>query len=341
VRHVLQGLVCCLFIPLFASGQQQEQRQQRVVEWAMPDHVVPPMAQQMRKLVVNLELECKVPVLKAHGATHSAPKTVTRGFRGTGFLVGYKDPRLPQGASFTYLVTNRHVAECWDDNRHPQEVQSIAARINLRDGESISVPMNGHLWRFASDESTDLAVAAIIVGSQAVDYLAIPTDDFFTKDLFKTYNIGEGAKILLGGYFYQLEGEHRVQPIIREGILSMIPDKPLVTTTGKRGSLYLGDVHIFGGNSGSPVFINTQGSVTLEHGAQMFDDYHFLGVVSGYYYEDSEFNLQIATTVNVKQRANSGVSMIIPADLLKELILNDPALKGIRDSSVANLPRQQ
>jgi hypothetical protein len=35
----------------------------------------------------------------------------------------------------------------------------------------------------------------------------------------------------------------------------MIPDEPMMTTTGKLGSLYLGDVHIFGGNSGSPVLV--------------------------------------------------------------------------------------
>ncbi len=56
----------------------------------------------------------------------------------------------------------------------------------------------------------------------------------------------------------------------------MIPDEPVVTTTGKRGNIYLGDVHIFHGNSGSPVLVSAQ------DGVLRMGEYHFLGVVSGY-----------------------------------------------------------
>ena len=76
---------------------------------------------------------------------------------------------------------------------------------------------------------------------------------------FQAQNIGEGAKIILSGYFVQLEGSTKLQPLVREGVLSMIPDMPLTTTLKKPGMIYLGEVHIFGGNSGSPVFISTYG----------------------------------------------------------------------------------
>jgi len=302
-----------ILVSIFAGAQ-------KILTWDPPEHPDPPFPTQLRKMPIVIQLTCK----NHDGALASG--------RGTGFVVAYLDPRLPKGFAFRYLVTNRHVAECWDENRRPREVQSVEVRMNLKDGSTEVAPIKSYPWHFPTDESADLAVAALTF-SENVDYLAIPLEMFFTKDLFKTYNIGEGAKIILAGYFYQLEGEHRVQPLIREGILSMITDDPLETTTGKRGPLYLGDVHIFGGNSGSPVFINTIG---LRPGGkvQMLDDYRFLGVVSGYYFEDSNFNLQIATTVRGTQRANSGVSMIVPADVLKDLILNNPDLKRLRDSSV-------
>ena len=320
MRHVRLVLFACLFAPLLAQGQG------RVFTWTPPDHLDPPFGKRVRKAVVNIEMNCKVKI----GQTG---RTTTQAFRGTGFLLGLEDSRL-SGESFTYLVTNRHVAECWDEDRKPQQVESLAVRVNLKNGTSVTAPLLPNNWRFPTDKSADIAVASVGM-PDTVDTVLIPMGMFFDRAAFAKYNIGEGAKILLAGYFYQLEGEHRVQPLIREGILSMIPDAPLITTTGQRGSLYLADVHIFGGNSGSPVFINTQGSVTLERGPQLMDDYRLLGVVSGYYYEDSDFKLQIATTVNVQQRANSGVSMIVPCDILQDLIVNDEVLKSGRESYIA------
>jgi hypothetical protein len=106
----------------------------------------------------------------------------------------------------------------------------------------------------------------------------------------------------------------------------MVPDEPMMTTTGKPGTVYLCDAHIFGGNSGSPVMV---ASSWLGVGG-----YHLLGVVSGYYYEDENFNLEIATTVKGTGRANSGVAMVVPADDLKAL-LDAPEQKGSREAYIS------
>ena len=111
--------------------------------------------------------------------------------------------------------------------------------------------------------------------------------------------------------------------IFRQGILSMVPDEPIKTTTGKLGTVYLRDVHIFGGNSGSPVMV--------EAGPLNMDGYHLLGVVSGYYYEDEHFNLEVATMVRGTGQANSGIAMIVPVDFLKAL-LDAPELKAKREA---------
>jgi hypothetical protein len=54
-------------------------------------------------------------------------------------------------------------------------------------------------------------------------------------------------------------------------------------------------------------------------------------VVSGYYYEDSDLKLEIAKTVTGTQRANSGISMIVPADFVRGLILNGKDVVALRD----------
>jgi hypothetical protein len=59
-----------------------------------------------------------------------------------------------------------------------------------------------------------------------------------------------------------------------------------------------------------------------------------LGVVSGYFYETQDFTFQVATTLSGKANANSGISMIVPADELKAL-LDSPELQGQRDAIVA------
>jgi len=226
------------------------------------------------------------------------------------------------------LVTNRHVAKCWDEQNKPQEVQSETIRFNTIDGSSRRLGANPAGWVFPADDSVDLAAMPVTLPDGLL-FDMISEDDFATKDYMTSNQIAEGSPIILSGYFYQFPGDIRFEAIVRQGILSMIPDEPIRTTTGKLGTVYLCDAHIFAGNSGSPVMV---ASSWLGIGG-----YHLLGVVSGYYYEDSAFNLQIATTVNGTERANSGVAMVVPADFLKAL-LDQPELKGAREAYIALHP---
>jgi S1-C subfamily serine protease len=285
---------------------------QQIVIHKKPDPSVVPLAVQLKKSVVNIEMTCVE-------GNHS----ISGG--GTGFFVSYGDDRLPKGLSFQYLVTNRHVAECWDQQNHIRPVQSLSIRVNTKDGLSKVETLDSHAWQYSTDESVDLAAMPIVLGGDWSAYL-LPVDAFVYKNNFPTSGIAEGSPIILSGYFYQVPGELRFQSIVREGILSMIPDEPLETTTGKRGPVYLCDVHIFGGNSGSPVLVSSDWTG--------IEGYHLLGVISGYYYEDEDFNLEIASTIKGKGKANSGIAMVVPADLLKDL-LDKPVLKQLRESYLA------
>jgi hypothetical protein len=279
-----------------------------------------PVFTQIRKTVVFLELQCK-------------DGNELKDVKGTGFLVQYPGTK---SVAFGYVVTNRHLALCWNEKNRPMEVKSITVRVNLKDGTSPVIPLSldGNVrWYFPADESVDLAVSRLGPPSNA-DVLMIPLSMVATKDVIASKHIVEGMKIIFTGFFYQFPGVRKIQPIIREGVLAMMPDEPITTYTGKPGMVYLGDVHIFGGNSGSPVFVDIAGPIP--NGIQL-DDYYLLGVVSGYFYEDQDFNLEVATTLKGTQHANSGISIIVPAEAVRDLIENNPDLKLGRETALKNL----
>ena len=304
-----------------APGQAPQQKQgPRILTWTPPEQTNPPFGSQIRKAVSEIRASCK----------NKDGKVDT--YAGTGFIVVYHDPRLPAEQSFRYLVTNRHVAECLDDELKPMDVLAMSFQMtNTANGQTPTIVLNAHgnaRWFLPDDDSVDLAVTPITLPTD-INPVVIPMDLFFDQSDFKAQNIGEGAKIVFSGYFVQLEGSSKLQPLVREGVLSMIPDTQLTTTLKKPGRIYLGEVHVFGGNSGSPVFISTYG--IRPNGPMLDDEFRFLGVVSGYYYEDSELRLQIAETVTGTQRANSGISMIVPADFVKDLIVNGKGVVADRD----------
>lgn len=219
-----------------------------------------------------------------------------------------------------------------DDQNHPMQVQSLTIRMNLKDGSSEEIPIAGNLqWILPPDESVDLALVPLAPNGNLFDYHPISESSLATEDVIKKESISEGLKLVFSGFFYQVPGLKQMQPILREGIVAMMPDEELQTTTGKNGKIYLGEVHAFHGNSGSPVLVDVggmRGSVF-----RVGEDYRLLGVVSGGYGEGEQNNLVLETPLASKP-GNSGIAIIVPASALKAL-LDDPRTVALRDSEVA------
>jgi hypothetical protein len=202
------------------------------------------------------------------------------------------------------------------------------------ESEEANIPLGAQMhWYFPSDDGVDLAVLPILPDQAKYDYQAWPVSLFATKDSVTTNSIAEGDNVLFTGYFYQFPGLKKVEPIVREGILAMMPDESLETTLHRPGQLYLADVHVFGGNSGSPLFVNVGG---YRNGSMTVGGfpYRLLGVISGGYTEDTNFKLTIATTMKGTFAGNSGIATVVPIDELKAL-LDSPALRAGRDAELA------
>lgn len=264
-----------------------------------------------------------------------------RQITGTCFFVSYADKRLRDGQSFGYLVTNRHMAIPGAEKGLSYPVQQVFLRVNLRsaEGETESVeepiPLGGNIhWFVPDDEAVDLAVLPVHPDDVKVDYAPIDSSTLATKDAIEAAKIDTGDHVIFAGFFYQFPGEKKIQPIVREGVLAMMPEEELKTTLQKPGHLYLADVHVFHGNSGSPLLVNL-GGFRGSTNVVTLPNYLLLGVISGYYPEDERFSLPAATVLTGEVHDNSGIATIVPAYELK-LLLDSPALQAARNAAVTS-----
>jgi hypothetical protein len=278
------------------------------------------------------------------------PEGVDGTLKATGFLVEVPETRLPGDKVIVYLVTNRHVAKAMIPDATGRDVAhritKMDAVLNLKapvDGnkaKSIPLPPESPLqWHFPADRSIDLAVIGFPLKDQ-YDVMRIPVSSFFTKDVWKTYRIGPGDKVLTCGYFVHYAGAHQFQPIVREGSLAMVPDDVMPVPIGGSANIYLADLHIIPGNSGSPLFLapafTLGGHVTDSKGGI---PYGLIGVVSGYIWEDNQLTLHAATDYEATVHANSGIAMVVPIDQLKELLFS-PELQSERDAALEDYKRK-
>jgi hypothetical protein len=260
---------------------------------------------------------------------------------GTCFFAFYPDERLGSHVGFDYLITNRHMAVPGIDTGTPHEATWIGIRLNLKtsnDGiqsKELILPIGGNIqWHFPSDDAVDLAVIQMSPNQDIFDIAPIPIAGFATKETVNAQGISEGDPLWFAGYFTGLPGQTKIQPVLRQGMIAMMPSEKVETVLHRTGRLFVADMHTTKGNSGSPCFISIGG---LRNGALSLvsqPTYMLLGLVSGYYTENSDFDLQVAAAVQGRISGNSGLTLIVPADEIKSF-LDSPQLQSLRDALVA------
>jgi len=327
-RLRILALVSFIFLVAFKSLAQQPLQSQQPGNNAPAPR--PPATAEIRKTVGFLE------VTYHDGSTPS-------GVIGTCFFVFVPDKRLGENQGFGYLVTNRHVAQPGIESGTPHEGEEVVLRMNLVSPEGGNesavkqIPLGGRIhWFFPSDEAVDLAVLPFAPDQKQCDYLKVPLSLIVGPDQIASGDIGVGDPVVFAGYFSNFPGTIRMEPIVREGVIAMLPEEKLNTTLQKEGKLFLADLHAFHGNSGSPVFVNLAG---VHHGSVVLgEDFRLLGVISGYYPESASFSVPAATVLTGEVHDNSGIATIVPGEELLKL-LNSPELQADRDSQVKILTK--
>ena len=254
---------------------------------------------------------------------------------GTAFFVYYPDDRLGKDRGFSYLVTNRHMAAPGAEKGLKYQVREMSLRVNRQDtgtSAELLIPLGlGMSWSYPDDEAIDLAVLPLGFDPKKVDILPINLSIFATADNIQSDRVTTGDQVVFAGYFYQFPGSKKIQPIVREGVLAMMPDEQIKTTLQKPGSLYLADVHAFHGNSGSPLLVSVGG---FRSGNISGLKYLLLGVISGYYPEGESFIIPTATVLSGEVHDNSGITTVVPAYQLQALLDSQP-LQAARDAEIA------
>jgi len=321
----IAALVFCFVAVLAAAAQQSTPSPAPIAATASPQS----LTEQIRRTVGFLT------VTYQDGLNQGA-------VIGTCFFVSVLDERLGKDQGFVYLVTNRHVAQPGVDMNTPYQVSGVFLRLNLvaLQGEDQSalqqIPLgNRPHWYFPQDDSVDLAILPLAPKQSIYSYQQIPSSLIATSDQIKAGDVLVGDRVVFAGYFSNFPGQKRIEPIVRQGVIAMLPDEDLDTTLHKPGRLYLADLHAFHGNSGSPVLVNVNG--TPHHGAiTMGERYLLLGLISGYYPESTGFSVPAAAVLTGEVRDNSGIATIVPAGEIAKL-LDSAEVREERDRAVATL----
>lgn len=246
---------------------------------------------------------------------------------GTGFIVLVPDERLQLPAAaegktngFGYLVTNRHVVQPGIEDGRPCGVVNYSVLLNRKGDAASAVPhaevasLRAANWRFSEDDSVDLAILPFTPPPETYDFVGIPATLFATDEMAKSGQVVEGDPVLFSGLFIQSFLKVRtLEPIVRSGILAMVPSGAMETTLHKPGKVYLTEAHAFAGNSGSPVFIDTNKFANVIGGIS----FKLLGVISGEVLESSDLTLHVTTSYTASVGANSDVSVVVPASEIR------------------------
>jgi hypothetical protein len=294
----------------------------------------PPMVDIMKKTVVFLFADCKTTL------PDGSPGVAQ--YAGTAFLLSVADPRLGPGRSFTYLVTNRHMAQPGIEDGKPCEVSRYLVRLDSKTASAngsysilATVPTDTFHWVFSADLADDIAITSIGVDTDKFDVVFLPSDMLLGESDVTKNRIVEGDSVLFTGLFVQFIGQVHAEPIVREGKVAMMPREKVPTTLHSLGDVYLVDSHVFGGNSGSPMFVDLAGQ--RDGSMNLGINYKLLGVVSGYEKEEPGFQMQAVASYAGTVAPNSGIAMVVPAQKIIDII-NSSNLKQQRDAAVVALP---
>jgi hypothetical protein len=249
---------------------------------------------------------------------------------GTGFVVGVRSKVAPS-FPFFYLVTAKHVVKEFIDQKRP-----LVFAVNSKTGNLARLPtISNTRWRFhPTDNGADVAVLPLDWIGTEFDFLTIHSDLLANPQVMKQFGIGIGDDVYLPGLFGSIAGFKRFHPIVRHGMLAMLPIEQ-IEVDGASTDVYLIEARSIGGISGSPVFVRPTVSYRPNRNAQWLDGlarfHRVIGMVRGHWdIRESERN-NVRAQHSQKYGVNMGIASITPAFKIIET-LNHPDFLSDRES---------
>lgn len=232
-------------------------------------------------------------------------------FSASGFLVAFD-------SGSRLVVTARHVIVGLQAKRPNLP---IAVWLNRDGGGRAVINTKPQDWLFhPSDDQVDAAVLAMPIPAEGFDHLAITRKMFAEDELIREYNVGVGDELYFPGLFVPHGGRDRNRPIVRQGTIAAMREEPVDTDMGPIDA-YLAEVRSIGGLSGSPVFLHLSDLWRDPPGNDPGDPIPtqhedvFFGLVHGHYDAKSPLTSPLDL-----EAVNMGISMVIPAQRIREVI---------------------
>jgi hypothetical protein len=185
------------------------------------------------------------------------------------------------------------------------------------------------------DPAVDLAIVRLGIRAEHMETMAgvptlpysIPASLFLSQDVINAFDIGPGDDVYMVGRSVHHEGRYLNQPTVRTGIISLMPDMIEVNHGDPLEEAFLIEMRSLGGYSGSPVFWSLPGAeatarrrsapISIKGGPWLLGidciRYSLFEPVYEHPYGQND-------ETSYKVKTNSGLSMVIPAWKLRELL---------------------
>ena len=250
---------------------------------------------------------------------------------GTGFFVGYPDRRLGAGYNFSYLVTAKHVLQDVDGTF----LASVTVRLNLKypAGDSevgfirdlpVTDAQGNLLWFHSEDQAEDVVVLPLFPDEHEFEFTTISTRRFLSDQALHSGAVAEGDELYFIGLMEQYYGVRRNYPLVRRGTLALLTDESIDTPSGRQ-KVVIAELASWPGNSGSPVFL--RGGIA---GRSLVEEnrFTFLGMIVACFLNKFIVPLnggQPGPQLEGGDKANIGVTSIVPATVIKKVLDSLPA----------------
>ncbi len=246
---------------------------------------------------------------------------IERRLVGTAFFTTVSNSR---GAEIIYAVTAQHILDMTED------MGPLFVRMNTFTGYwDFEAPHS----RWVRHESTDVAVVRVGVPHDA-DLLSLHQNFLLTDQMVIDHKVGPGDELFFTGLFSEHPGRTRVIPIMRFGMLSMMPHEPITVKdlrVAKEIDAYLVEARSWGGHSGSPAFVyypadRMGNSISVATRLPVF----LLGLVQSHYEIKSDVELTGDLLGTGQVPINAGIAAVVPSQKIIDLLM-DPTLVKDRE----------
>lgn len=225
---------------------------------------------------------------------------------GSAFMVGH-------ASGMVMLVTAKHVIEESNGAIRP----NLGYRLNRKDGKS-DIISDEHATKYAGSwflsSSTDVAMRFIVFDEANSDIKVFPQ-----SMMLNSKDVRPAARVIVAGFPLGLRSEQHAVPVIRAGVVARSDETGLLI-----------DGFTFPGNSGGPVVYTPTIKVSGGLKSPFINVEKLIGLVSSQIsYTEAAISPQTKRP-RITFEDNSGLTIVIPAQSIKELMDRDDVKALVR-----------